>query len=455
MNKINNYPHNFNLDQWTAYTDIMNFFNSIGGGMFLLTGIAGTGKTYLMAKLVTEFKKKKILVSAPTHKAVRVIRNEAGIDYQNIQFATIHSALGLKEKIDGYGKVTYVVDKTVPNKLQKYNIEYMIVDESSMLNDELFKDLLVHVSSGLKILFLGDPVQIPPINTDNALIFRDDIQQLYNIKECRLHEVIRQAQGHPVINLGHVIRDNTESHKLPIECINVNTPVGSIEFINSDIMILLKQYFNSDEFQENVDYARIIAWTNKAVKEYNALIRRIIFKNHNPQKIMKGERITMTSSVEKDGRTVLQNNDEVEVVSYEIKEEEVHGFDRKLKYYDTMVKYESKFFGDIHHRIHIIHEDSESDFQDILDMIKTAALSYKQGSDEARGFWVMFYEIQDHYARVMYSYAITSHKSQGSSFTNTIVDYNDIMLNSRVVERNRIFYTAITRCKKNLHIIKK
>ena len=54
-----------------------------------------------------------------------------------------------------------------------------------------------------------------------------------------------------------------------------------------------------------------------------------------------------------------------------------------------------------------------------------------------------------------YAYAITAHKSQGSTYNTTFVLEDDIDVNSDIVERNRIKYTAYTRSSKKLYVLKR
>ena len=89
----------------------------------------------------------------------------------------------------------------------------------------------------------------------------------------------------------------------------------------------------------------------------------------------------------------------------------------------------------------------------ILDILKEKATSQKKGTWEAAGAWKEFFRFQDNFADVNYAYAITCHKSQGSTYVNTFVINSDIDKNKRIVERNRIKYTAFTRSSSRLIVI--
>jgi len=176
---MNNYKQGLLGDQAEAFDAIKFFIDSSQRGMFLLDGFAGTGKSYLtdlIIKYVQENSHRPIIVTAPTHKAVKVIRNFIG---SKVEFATVHSALGLREEIDGFGKQKFVRDKYEPCKLQDY--QFLIVDETSMLADELYYEISSFADQGMKVLFIGDSLQIPPVNKPDALPFDKDVRLSANI----------------------------------------------------------------------------------------------------------------------------------------------------------------------------------------------------------------------------------------------------------------------------------
>ncbi len=119
--------------------------------MFRVKGYAGTGKTFLITRfieyvLTMPSKHYQVAVTAPTNKAVKVLRDESEYTHTRLKFATIHSLLGLKEQIDAYGVVAFERDKREPSSLDSY--EVLIVDEASMLADELFAEIHGFVASG-------------------------------------------------------------------------------------------------------------------------------------------------------------------------------------------------------------------------------------------------------------------------------------------------------------------
>lgn len=119
---------------------------------FTLSGFAGTGKTFIMRHLVRYLITEKVCVTAPTHKALRVLENTSGR-----KGMTIQSLCGLRPDVD-------IEDYDIENpsfkvigerKMVDYRL--VIVDECSMINPSLFTLLVkTAIQCKCKLLFLGE-----------------------------------------------------------------------------------------------------------------------------------------------------------------------------------------------------------------------------------------------------------------------------------------------------------
>ena len=132
--------YNLTADQFEAWDKINLFIDDIYKPFFVLEGYAGTGKTYLITRLIDYFvteRKYDIAVTAPTNKAVKVLFNQS-LNQKNkkIDFATTHSILGLREEVDGFGNINFVLPPDAKPKLDEYKL--LFVDEASMINKTLF-----------------------------------------------------------------------------------------------------------------------------------------------------------------------------------------------------------------------------------------------------------------------------------------------------------------------------
>lgn len=459
-----------NLDQSIAMSEIFEECISGPNPMHLLLGYAGTGKTFLTALLIETILHQRITgspriaVAAPTNKAVKVIKDNCPIKDTRLKFATIHSFLGLKERIDGYGRQTFVQDKKEDAKLEEYNI--LIVDETSMLADELFDMLDAYTSNGfgsMKIIFIGDPAQIPPVGKADCIPFTEEGQKEHNIGVSRLTKIVRQAEANPLIGLSMKMRENLKRPD-PAPCkenLFDDVTMDGVFYLDMNkrnlFHNLLDTYFNSQNYLVDSDFVKIIGWRNATVKTFNDLIRAKIY-GKGAAKLCVGERLICNKPVYKmfdegsddQKASIYTTNDEITVLGLEVKTSPIRDMD--LTYYIAKVKLNG-MPDDTFNLIRILHEDSDELFSEYLKYLAELAKNERKGSWEAATKWKDFYKFQELFADVNYSYAITGHKSQGSTYDNVFVLTADIDANRKIVERNRIKYTSYTRPKNKLFIV--
>lgn len=451
-----------NVGQLEAATGLLDY---LGGNsdwqMAMLLGNAGTGKTFTMSVVVETFLSKvrgyAIAVSAPTNKAVRVGRWMAAYTDPSIQYATIHSLLGLKQQIGNDGEVKFLPDRSIQAKLENFNI--LIVDEVSMLNDELFDLLVPYVHErGLRIIFVGDPCQIPPVRAkgasgEDAKPLLPAMQIKHKIGVFRLNEVVRQAADNPIIQLATHVRENLSANWPVTHSVFPESsvlPNGDGVYIlredNRALLDLLKLWFTSENFQQNADFCRVIAWTNNTVNRMNNLIRKFIFGKEAPAYCVGEKLVADVPVLAPDDASVIiyTTNDEFEIEELKLREEtfRISGFNNMsvhLKYYWATV-----FGNGRREQIRLLHEESVEDFAEMMGLLADAAKEHaKRGAGAP--YWKAFFGFRDRFAQVKYLYALTCHKAQGSTFTNVIVIESDMDENLRREERNRIKYTAFTR----------
>ena len=438
-------------EQPLAYESIRTWLMMSGGGMHLLTGCAGTGKSFLLIDIADFMKTRgKVIVTSPTHKSLRVLKKFIGSGYV---YSTIHSALGMKEYIDHDGVLSFRRDAMSGCPADNYT--HIIVDEASMLNDVIFDELVNMSDQGKKVLFVGDPLQIPPVRHENALPFDKNTQIEFNIGVSRLETVLRQALESPILAYATNIR--ADIHK-PIQILNpqgLQTPQGSLFFIKQaekheffrNIMLPLYKSLN---YERDLDYVKCIAWTNYTVNFHNKIIREFLFGENLP-KILVGDKLIMDAPVIEDRKILISTNEEALVTSVEVAQE-VMSEEYTLKYYKTTVRvYDGGIFNE--YSLRIIHEDSEKIFDKLCQLQTALAKSYRKGSYEAKSAWIDLYAFKEFWHQVKYSYCITAHKSQSSTYNTAVVLEYDIKVNRNTYEANRIFYTACTRPSDTLYVV--
>jgi len=470
-----------NEDQTNAFYSILTFLKEGGADAFVLRGYAGTGKTFLVKRIIeyitASYSRRKIAITAPTNKAVRVLQADAPFRenaddepiFENLfdaekrlKYSTVHKLLGLKEQISNSGVQSFTAGYKEESELKKF--KYLIVDEVSMLDDTLCRELLKY-KEDVKIIFMGDPAQIPPVNRVDCIPFKKQTE--FNFAEAELFEIMRQTGEHPVVDASFLIRNNlTVIHPIPTLKTDLKDGKGII-FIDgkterAKIRPILSEYFDCDEFRKDADYAKVIAWRNKTVAYLNSIIRELLF-GKAVDSYMLGEKLIANGPIfeEQKGNkrwgakwvVGINTSEEMEIVDIQIlnKKFSEGSYQLYAKVYQCKVKIfdaiEGKFVTDY---IKIIHESSKKDYQTLLLQAKGLAVNARDKSA-----WVSYYNMLKWSADVAYNYAITCHKAQGSTYDNVILMEEDIDLNPTTLERNRIKYTAYSRPKNKLFILRK
>jgi exodeoxyribonuclease-5 len=465
-----------NEDQKKSFDSLVDFITDLNDdSIYVLKGWAGTGKTYtisLLVRYVLEVIQPtrlwyKVGVTGPTNKSVRVIRKATGISSSRVQFQTVHKILGLSEKITSDGQQIFVNDGDF--KPQIRTVKLLIVDEVSMLSDDLFEELLKYRDK-TKIIFMGDPAQIPPVGRPDCIPFRDELLEGYRIKTLNLRQIMRQKEGNPIIELSVKIRKNIGNSNSGIFPQNKINQIGEgVEFINlnslesrSFFRVILEKYFKTDRFKKDSEYCKIIGWRNKTISSMNDLVRKIIYGEEAlSSKILIGEKLIANSPILEKDTIIFNTNDEFTVESFEVETEDLRfkvsdhpdddPYSISLKHYEALVSYLDEDDDLVRKTIRILHEDSEPEFKKLANVLKLRAIN-KKGKDKS---WLVYYNFLRRYADVMYGYSLTSHKAQGSTYDTVFLLEDDIDVNWNIVERNRIKYTAYTRSSRKLYVIKR
>lgn len=455
-----------NEGQRNAFEHIVEEISSSRSSYTVLQGYAGTGKTFVTVRIAKALvlDGMRLLVTAPTWKALKVLKKNfidacGGVMHTNVEFRTIHSAFGLRPVItpDGYQEFERDYSlKDIP--VDSYSI--LFVDEMSMLDDKLFDYINEEMTNRqLSVLFIGDPAQIPPVNHENSVPCSEKGRELYSMSVYTLDQIVRQAADNPIIQIATQVRENVEKvrsiTKKEDKVVNGN---GVVFLSSEELDGLLQTLFVDDQFDEDPDYAKVIAWTNDTVNKMNKKIRAYRYGREKARKrLVVGEMLIADNPiVDADtGRVLYNTNDEIVVVSLATAVEKVNEGtedEMSLTYYKATVKSVDDENATTH-VISVIHEDSMVMYNEILRMLVETAKRLPKGSFKAKEVWKEYYAFKESWAEVKYNYAITAHKSQGSTYKNAIVMEGDINKDPKLLERNRIKYTACTRPSERLFIV--
>ena len=466
----------FTNDQKKAYKELIEFIDSPFDAKDYkraLVGAAGTGKTYLVKALILNSSMSYSLIglAAPTHKACRVL-NES-IHISGIKVSTIQSDLGLRLNFD--------IEKFDPahppfdprGKIKIGNYKLYIVDESSMINRGLCSFLeKTCVTNKCKIIYIGDSSQLAPVGEKYSSAFK-------GTKTSTLKEIVRQGDDNPVSYLLELLRYDIEHKSYEFlkyiqrfrSKFNDDYTKGYQVCTPQEFNEIVYNNFNDEALTSNVDYAKVIAYTNAAVSSWNKFIRNSIIADADKSVITKNDLIiSYTTIVNQFNDCIIKNSEEYiikDIVNYVDPVYELKGF---------MIKFQAIHGGDITTPLFVVdHSDSYSiqKYVQISQSMIEAAKSARSNLKAQK--WRDYFAFKEHCllltnimspydGKIMfgrdldYGFSLTSHKSQGSTFDTSLVDVNDIVYDrfgqpyADAEEVNRRLYVACSRCKNKLYL---
>lgn len=366
----------------------------------------------------------KFAYTAPTNKAAKELRKITG------EACTIYSFLGLR--IDKSGELKKVTTGKPPADLADYDVIFL--DEGWMTNQHLFM-ILDDVSKryNLKVVFMGDPAQLPPVGEPHSPV--DTLPRGAN-----LTQVVRHSG--PILELATHIRLQVTS---PLPCIELKTKTDAET--GTGVWKLTKSAFKESIYNAAAagtfasgEQAKVIAWRNARVGEYNDLIRSAIFgAAARPGYYLLGERIVAAGPCTRGEETLLSTDDEAIVESVI---ECRHPLEPKYAAIELKCKTEANTTV----RLLVLHPESAVQFKS-----DSEALAH-----DAKGngkLWKKFWEHQELFHPVKYAYALTAHRAQGSTYENVWVDTQDILLNRNRKEAFQCLYTACSRPTTRLYLV--
>ena len=465
----------FTKDQRAAYDELIAFINSDyneNDCKRALIGAAGTGKTYLVKALIKNCNKSYSMIglAAPTHKACRVLQES--IKLPNIKCNTLQSDLGLRLNFD--------VDKfDISNppfdprgKIKLGNYKVYIVDEASMINRGLATFLERNCKSKkCKIIYIGDGSQLAPVGEKYSPCLR-------GLKVHKLTEIVRQEEDNPVVGLLELLRYDIEHRTFRfLEYISKNRERFDADNVKGYKVCTAPEFeqivfnnFNDEELERNVDFAKVVAYTNMAVSSWNKFIRNITIKDADKSVITKNDLIiSYTTIVNKFNEAVIKNSEEYiiyDIANYIHPQYNLKGF---------IIKFQAIHGGKVTSPLFVLDHKDPDTIAAYVKICNSMIASAKNSSSKLHAQrWKDYYEFKEScllltniinrdgttmFGRDLdYGFALTSHKSQGSTFDTSLVDVNDIVFNkygnpyANAEEINRRLYVACSRCKNKLYL---
>ena len=461
-----------NEGQRAAIDAIEEFFAG-DKDQFLLKGRGGTGKTTIVKKTLEQFDKSrvKILGSTISYEAKNVLQD----NMQGYKTATLASVLGL---IPDYAKdgSMFFREKTLEERMNNSGlitplpietVDILIVDEASMIDEFIYNKLLELKKPRTKILFMGDNVQIPPINsrTDeegNVIEGENSDSPVWQLIDSgdyvELSERMRQGAESPILPITDLYAKNVEEIqsgetglKNPLTDRTSNFQNNEGVLFTSDVNEVVNQFVEDIEGSTDIREAVIVGARNAVVDDMNLRVRKKLFETEEPFVI--GDSIRINSPHVENNEVIFENGLREKVKDvYELPEDNLG-----LKRYELEIEYiETNEKGDKFIRkafLKTISPQDQKQYKNKLREMAARAKSFVPKTPESKKAWKEFFDIKSSTVDVGYGYAITSHKVQGSTYNNAYVLEGDIMSFPGGIEQtNRMMYTAVSRPRKKLVI---
>lgn len=372
----------YNVDQEEAIK------NSYLKKFLIITGGPGTGKTTIMRAICELYKevqqlsyeklREKIALLAPTGRASKRMSEAT-----NLPSSTIHRFL----------KWNKDTNKFQINEYNKSKVEFVLIDEASMIDTYLFSNLLKGLSVHTKIILVGDVDQLPSVGPGQVL---SDLIGSEKLNVCKLNTLYRQKEGSNIISLAYQIKNG----KVEKSLFNQDEDLTFVECMDSEVIDKVNEISKA-----YVDYSykkfQVLAPMYKTIcgiDHINISMQNIF----NPKKVSKKE-IVIGEEIYREGDKVLQLTN--------MPDENVYNGDIGII---TKINSRPK------KEIYIDFDGS------IVKYTPTNFMNFKK------------------------AYAISIHKAQGSEFEIVIIP---IVKSFHKMLYRKLIYTAVTRCKRKLFLV--
>lgn len=376
--------------------------SSLRSNVSVITGGPGTGKTTIIDTIIKIATICDITsaISAPTGRAAKRITETSGYEA-----STIHRLLEYHYSNDS-GEA-----KFLKNKDSMLGQDLIIVDEASMIDLMLMNSLLEAISTGARLILVGDSNQLPSVGAGNVL--RDLIYSEF-IPTIKLNEIFRQAKESLIVVNAHLINKGEypsfNERDKDFFLINIDNEKDMLDKIIELVSGRIESYY---DFVNSPSDIQVLTPSRKGtlgILNLNKRLQEVL----NPKKASRSEKL-YGDKIFRVGDKVMQIRNDYQI---------------KWRKEGSLVTGDGIFNGDMG----IIKEiDKENDIITVI-FDDEKYVSYESSQLDL----------------LELAYAITVHKSQGSEFPAVIMPMT--WFPPMLATRN-LFYTGITRGKNLVTIV--
>jgi hypothetical protein len=448
-----------NDEQQAAVEAMLDFIKKGKEDIFCLIGPAGTGKSFTIQHLIQRLPSKmRICLTAPTNKAVRVLKHLSEQKGLSVKCTTIHALLGLKVEARGGEEVLKIGGK---NTISDFDL--VVIDEISMIDQVLLSYIEQAIQlESVQCILMGDEAQLPPIGEKASLTFAYD-------NRCYLTKVVRQRKENPILALCCEIRELIENGATTFPTVlsatNETGNIGVHVMKGDRFTKWMPAAFSSEKFDGNFDKYRVVAWRNKTVDHYNRLIQQsrygqleapfaigepIVFSNplyaistdrsyHAEKKILKGWDNIL---IQTESEGVIEQITPIEPFYFQPTQKQSH----KGLQFEPYVLSRYLVTCQVAGRDEPVNCTVTACSNVLAQLVSFIAKQVSQNNLD----WLDYWKVKRLFTDIRPAYAMTVHKSQGSTFENVFVDADDILDNPNREEALRCLYVAVSRASHNV-----
>jgi exodeoxyribonuclease V len=416
-------------DQDLAISNITNWALNSTESYYVLSGKPGTGKSFVVNNICYMLKKhKNIWITATTNKAASILDNNLNISLSN-PVITIHKLLGLVVQTNYMNGSTEIIKAARPQYQVSNKDGFIIIDEASMVNKELFGLIDKFIDPSIKVLFVGDKCQLLPIGEEMSPVFGG------SIRGDELTTIHRQDQDNELLEVSDKYRHMIETGKYIFNKIKGNK---NIKILNTEqeVVDVVNNYYMSDEYLDNPDYIKTLCYTNKSVDSFNHYIRNELkfyyqLIGRNLKEFPSVTEHVVLNTAYKVGNKTIPTESILHIES--ISDGNIFGIPHLILATNKgIIRYINSTEG---------NEIYSKVTKDLKASVKTDSKAYQTLA-----------EVTEMFADIRPVYAQTVHKSQGSTYENVLINLKDINKCRDLDMLARMLYVGITRAKNKVYI---